>query len=109
MFPMIRAGKDFGRLCERPTSRVIMGSIQACFEYRVTKEGYKSKLSAGFDMNQVVNLQLFARVAQLDRASASEAEGCGFDPRHAHQPSLSASLRASARQARFNFPIPFLV
>ena len=26
-----------------------------------------------------------ARVAQLDRASASEAEGCGFDPRRAHQ------------------------
>jgi hypothetical protein len=26
-----------------------------------------------------------ARVAQLDRASASEAEGCGFDPRLAHQ------------------------
>jgi hypothetical protein len=25
-----------------------------------------------------------ARVAQLDRASASEAEGCGFDSRHAH-------------------------
>ena len=26
-----------------------------------------------------------ARVAQLDRASASGAEGCGFDPRRAHQ------------------------
>ena len=26
-----------------------------------------------------------ARVAQLDRASVSEAEGCGFDPRPAHQ------------------------
>ena len=26
-----------------------------------------------------------ARVAQLDRVSASEAEGCGFDPRRAHQ------------------------
>ena len=25
-----------------------------------------------------------ARVAQLDRASASGAEGCGFDPRPAH-------------------------
>src|ERR1043166_1233235 len=25
-----------------------------------------------------------ARVAQLDRASASGAEGCGFDPRRAH-------------------------
>ena len=25
-----------------------------------------------------------ARVAQLDRASASEAEGCGFNPRRAH-------------------------
>ena len=27
----------------------------------------------------------FARVAQLDRASASGAEGCGFDPRLAYQ------------------------
>ena len=26
-----------------------------------------------------------ARVAQLDRALVSEAEGCGFDPRPAHQ------------------------
>jgi hypothetical protein len=26
-----------------------------------------------------------ARVAQLDRASASGAEGCGFDPRLAYQ------------------------
>jgi hypothetical protein len=29
-----------------------------------------------------------ARVAQLDRASASGAEGCGFDPRLAYQVSL---------------------
>jgi hypothetical protein len=28
-----------------------------------------------------------ARVAQLDRASPSEGEGCGFDPRRAHHPS----------------------
>src|ERR1035437_8492780 len=105
MFPMIRAGKDFGRLCERPTSRVTVGSIQACFEYRVTKVGYKSKVLPGLNVSKVINLQLFARVAQLDRASASEAEGCGFAPRHAHQP----SLRATARQAGFNFPIPFLV
>ena len=27
----------------------------------------------------------FAPVAQLDRASASGAEGCGFEPRQAHQ------------------------
>ncbi len=27
---------------------------------------------------------LTAPVAQLDRVSASEAEGCGFDPRQAH-------------------------
>jgi hypothetical protein len=40
-----------------------------------------------------------ARVAQLDRASASEAEGCGFDPRLAHQSSLSAALRATTRHA----------
>ena len=30
----------------------------------------------------------FARVAQLDRASASEAEGCEFNPRRAHQSSF---------------------
>ncbi len=35
-----------------------------------------------------------ARVAQLDRASVSEAEGYGFDPRHAHHsaPPLSRPL-----------------
>ncbi len=32
-----------------------------------------------------------ARVAQLDRASVSEAEGCGFDPRRAHQRFTSVS------------------
>jgi putative endonuclease len=37
-----------------------------------------------------------ARVAQLDRASASGAEGCGFDPRLAYQPSLAAQRRAKA-------------
>jgi hypothetical protein len=31
-----------------------------------------------------------ARVAQLDRASVSEAEGCGFDPRLAHHFTNSA-------------------
>ncbi len=33
-----------------------------------------------------------ARVAQLDRASVSEAEGCGFDPRPAHHGSPPAWL-----------------
>ena len=46
----------------------------------------------------------FARVAQLDRASASEAEGCGFNPRRAHQPSLERSesegCRAEASRRR---------
>ena len=46
--------------------------------------------------------QRFARVAQLDRASPSEGEGCGFDPRRAHQPSLAQ--RATARQAIFTSP-----
>src|SRR5690348_10285250 len=36
-----------------------------------------------------------ARVAQLDRASASGAEGCGFDPRLAHQSSLATKVVAS--------------
>ena len=40
--------------------------------------------------------QSSARVAQLDRASASGAEGCGFDPRLAYQPSLGAERRAKA-------------
>jgi hypothetical protein len=39
MFPMVRAGKDFGRLYEKPTSLVIMGQIQAYFDNRVTKMG----------------------------------------------------------------------
>ncbi len=33
---------------------------------------------------KVASASLSARVAQLDRASVSEAEGCGFDPRRAH-------------------------
>ena len=40
-------------------------------------------------------MKFVARVAQLDRASVSEAEGCGFDPRPAHQ--LSAALKLSFR------------
>src|SRR5262245_41007706 len=36
---------------------------------------------------------LAARVAQLDRASASGAEGCGFNPRLAYQHSLGATRR----------------
>ena len=37
----------------------------------------------------MVNIRTYdkALVAQLDRASASEAEGCGFDSRLAHSPS----------------------
>ena len=33
-----------------------------------------------------------ARVAQLDRASVSEAEGCGFNSRFAHQFSFEPVL-----------------
>ena len=36
-------------------------------------------------------------VAQLDRASASEAEGCGFDPRPGH---LSKALQAMTLEPR---------
>jgi cell division protein FtsB len=43
------------------------------------KPGGKSASSAGSSSSPRC-----ARVAQLDRASASEAEGCGFDPRRAH-------------------------
>ena len=39
-----------------------------------------------------------ARVAQLDRALASEAEGCGFDPRRAHHPGpFEEGLPAAAK------------
>ena len=47
----------------------------------------------------------FARVAQLDRASASGAEGCGFDPRLAHQrrneatAELEPTIRTGKRKA----------
>ena len=41
-----------------------------------------------------------ARVAQLDRASASGAEGCGFDPRLAHQPSLATPCSCERRLSR---------
>ena len=36
-----------------------------------------------------LSIRQVARVAQLDRASASGAEGCGFDPRLAYQLSLA--------------------
>src|SRR5690348_1146206 len=43
-----------------------------------------------------------ANVVGLDLSSGrSGAEGCGFDPRLAHQPPLSAPLRATARRAVF--------
>ena len=40
-----------------------------------------------------------ARVAQLDRASASGAEGCGFDPRRAHQFSRVEKPRGSCSES----------
>src|SRR5437762_5126090 len=45
----------------------------------------------------MLNLPLFrpARVAQLDRASASGAEGCGFDPRLAYHFETCASQNLS--------------
>ena len=39
---------------------------------------------------QIINFKSSARVAQLDRVSASEAEGCGFDPRRAHHSTIFA-------------------
>ena len=48
-------------------------------------------------------VRLFVRVWQIHPYEIWI--GDGFDPRHAHQP----SLRGAARQAGFNFPIPFLV
>ena len=44
--------------------------------------------------NRITYCWAGARVAQLDRASASGAEGCGFDPRLAHQSSLATQCRA---------------
>jgi hypothetical protein len=43
---------------------------------------------------------IVARVAQLDRASASEAEGCGFDSRRAHH---STTRRHAVGRCR---PVP---
>ena len=50
-------------------------------------------------------LPRFARVAQLDRASVSEAEGCGFDPRRAHQSSLSVNIVGGIVQNGFNLDL----
>ena len=43
--------------------------------------GFRLELSRVPGLRKVGDV---ARVAQLDRASASGAEGCGFDPRLAH-------------------------
>ena len=47
------------------------------------------------------NLCLTARVAQLDRASASEAEGCGFNSRHAHHSCESVNTVGGVVAIRF--------
>ena len=46
-----------------------------------------------------------APVAQLDRASASGAEGCGFEPRQAHHPFLQ-TRRFAALSAAGRFSLP---
>jgi hypothetical protein len=46
----------------------------------ICKKTAYSALNLGFNTNIVV-LQKCVPVAQLDRASASEAEGCGFESR----------------------------
>tara|TARA_B100000029_G_C17196044_1_gene822533 strand:+ start:130 stop:498 length:369 start_codon:yes stop_codon:yes gene_type:complete len=54
----------------------------------------KRVVSAGLFGTQeafAVRKQRQARVAQLDRALASEARGCGFDPRRAYHSSLPKS------------------
>ena len=52
-------------------------------------------------MGSVANSGSLALVAQLDRALASEAKGCGFDPRRAHRLQGSRSAcRALGQQAR---------
>ena len=43
------------------------------------------------------NRKQYAPVAQLDRASASDAEGCGFDSRRVHQ--------KRERQTAFSFSL----
>src|SRR5262249_50687726 len=53
-------------------------------EHRVTKSGDKSKIGSEPFLLQAVAEQSSARVAQLDRVTASGAEGCGFNSRHAH-------------------------
>src|SRR5258708_39925805 len=49
------------------------------------RQGEKAGRNRLLQSNRWPNLSPIARVAQLDRASASGAEGCGFDPRLAHQ------------------------
>ena len=47
-----------------------------------------------------------ALVAQLDSVSASDAEGCGFDPRRVHQSPLFRGLLHSAGEQPFVRPTP---
>ena len=53
--------------------------------------------------NVLKSLQRFALVAQLDRASASEAEGCRFDSRRAHLifMQITACIRKCPQIRRF--------
>ena len=48
------------------------------------------------DSSSVANSVLFARVAQLDRALASGAKGCGFDPRRETRDVIIARLAKAA-------------
>jgi hypothetical protein len=95
MFQTIRADTSSAPLYERPLVKVIRNDLHSLANDTVTKVGYKSKFKRGSIRYKIVYLQQFARVAQLDRASVSEAEGCGFDPRRAHHYLLRLNLRGN--------------
>lgn len=47
--------------------------------FGLAKVGFPARVPESLNLGGI--LLVDARVAQLDRVSASEAEGCGFDPR----------------------------
>ena len=54
-----------------------------------------------FLQGNILYFRIYALVAQLDRASASEAEGCGFNPRREHQSSFLAMLETTPGHALY--------
>ena len=57
--------------------------------------GIRFSLIKAYESHKIITF--FAPVAQLDRASASGAEGCEFDPRQAHHSSQPGRNKGSAQ------------